>query len=95
MEKRHIVKDATEAFSSGQFRTALNLYLKAAEKYGPTLFEANIKFCKTRLADKQEVEPKQVTRPAITVEEQLAQTQELLEYYFIRSQELEYQLLAK
>lgn len=93
MEEQPIVKKAAQAFDLGHYKMALDLYKKASDVYGSTLFEANIALCKSRSSADTSEEDK--TRQPPTLKEQIENTQQLLEYYFTRSQELEHQLLDK
>lgn len=94
MDAQPIVKQATQAFATGRFDTALDLYKKAADTYGKALFEVNIALCQRRLKNTAP-QADGSSGQGITVEQQLQNTQQLLEYYFTRSQELEAQLLGK
>ncbi|WP_027331194.1 hypothetical protein [Marinimicrobium agarilyticum] len=94
MDAQPIVPQAVSAFYSGQYQTALDFYQRASERLGKTLFEANIALCQRRL--KNNATSNLIgSEEGISLEQQLQNTQELLEYYFNRSQELEYQLLDK
>jgi len=97
MDAQPIVKQATQAFTSGQFDTALDLYRKAANTYGEELFEVNIALCQRRLknAPAQVANTEMAQEHGVSLEQQLQRTQQLLEYYYTRSQELESQLLEK
>ncbi|WP_347331333.1 hypothetical protein [Marinimicrobium locisalis] len=48
-----IVKDAHSAYLQGRYDVAKTLYLKAGDRYGPSLFKANIELC-TRQARRSE-----------------------------------------
>lgn len=97
MDAQPVVKQATQAFAAGQYDKALDLYKKAANTYGKALFEVNIALCQRRLknaaAEVTNIDGAQ--GQDITLEQQLQNTQQLLEYYFTRSQELEQQLLDR
>jgi len=97
MDAQPIVKQAKQAFSAGQYDKALDLYKKAANTYGEALFEVNITLCERRLkgASFQTVGTEGGQGQPITLEQQLQSTQQLLEHYFTRSQELEQQLLDR
>ena len=92
MEK-DLVKRAHSAFNQGDYQSAIELYQQAANQYGQSLFNVNIKICEQRLQ-----KPGQVIKSApqsaenIPIAQQLAETQELLEHYYRRCQELEYRL---
>ncbi|MGP5191731.1 hypothetical protein [Vreelandella alkaliphila] len=92
MEK-DLVKRAHDAFHQGDYQRAIALYQQAAYQYGQNLFDVNIKICEQRLQKPGLVvknAPKSVE--SIAIAQQLAETQELLEYYYRRCQELEYRL---
>ena len=95
MDAQPIVKQAMQAFTAGQFDTALDLYKKAANTYGKALFEVNIALCQRRLKNSPASNTEATQGQGTTVEQQLRNTQQLLEYYFTLSQELEAQLLGK
>ena len=94
------IHKAAEHFSRGEFEAAHRLYLKAASQLGDGLVRANLLLCERRM--QQRARPHEaIPQPTPThsektdrskVEEQLAETQRLLEHYFNRCQELEYQL---
>lgn len=92
MEK-DLVKRAHDAFNQGDYQAAITLYQQAAYQYGQSLFDVNIRICEQRLQS-----PGRIIKSApkhsdvIPVAQQLAETQELLEYYYRRCQELEYRL---
>lgn len=92
MEK-DLVKLAHYAFNQGDYQSAKALYQKAASKYGHNLFDANIYLCDQRLRNQVKHDgatPK--LSEAIPASQQLEETQSLLEHYYRRCQELEYQL---
>ncbi|WP_434986166.1 hypothetical protein [Vreelandella zhaodongensis] len=92
MEK-NLVKRAHNAFNEGDYQHAIALYQQAAYQYGQHLFDVNIKICEQRLQKPGGIfksAPK--SGETIPVAQQLAETQELLEYYYRRCQELEYRL---
>lgn len=96
MDAQLIVKKAAQAFTSGQFDTALDLYKKAANTYGQAMFEVNITLCQRRLKNALAATHAEVSQEqGVSLEQQLQSTQQLLEYYYTRSQELESQLLDK
>ncbi|CAH1043982.1 hypothetical protein [Halomonas sp. TD01] len=92
MEK-DLVKRAHDAFNHGDYQDAITLYQQAAYQYGQSLFDVNIRICEQRLQKPGQL-MKRVPKSsdAIPVAQQLAETQELLEYYYRRCQELEYRL---
>ena len=57
------------------------------------VFGANIILCERRLARTVDIPKQEMSHP--TIEQQLVKTQQLLEHYFNRAQELEYQLVDK
>ncbi|MBB3142607.1 hypothetical protein [Halomonas organivorans] len=104
-----IVKKATSAFQKGDYRTARELYQQAADRYGHHLFSANLTLCERALKNGRPTSTGS-TKPVIlsalesqerhavkdsNIAEQLAETQSLLEHYFLRCQELEYQLVDR
>ncbi|MGP9658457.1 hypothetical protein ACT3S5_10485 [Halomonas sp. AOP31-B1-25] len=86
-----IVASASKHYLAGNYDEALRLYKQAAAAYGNTLFEANITLCEKRLKGGGSVNPVLPGSPAES--RQLIETQGLLEHYYRRCQELEYQLL--
>ncbi|ATH79327.1 hypothetical protein LG409_06165 [Halomonas sp. NyZ770] len=88
---QRIVASASKSFREGNYQEALNLYQKAATLYDSAFFSANIALCEQRI--KGEPEHKQVLAGSPAESRQLAETQSLLEHYYRRCQELEYQLL--
>ncbi|RUR27842.1 hypothetical protein ELY33_14720 [Vreelandella andesensis] len=92
MEK-DLVKRAHDAFNQGDYQHAITLYQQAAFQYGQHLFDINISICEQRLQKPNQViksAPK--SADAVPVAQQLVETQELLEHYYRRCQELEYRL---
>ena len=96
-----LVKQAADFLSAGNYIDAQRVYQQAGERYGYELFEANIKLCRkhidedfnvVRAAGKSPSKGRLQTVPA-AFEAQLKSMQEMLEYYYIRCQELEAQLL--
>lgn len=85
-----IVANAAKQYREGNYREALTLYQKAASAYGSALFNANIMLCEQRLKGNTQ---KTVLPGSPAESRQLNETQELLEYYYRRCQELEYKLL--
>lgn len=90
MEK-NLVKRAYEAFKLNNYSEALTLYQKAAVTYGGEFFKVNITLCEQRLKGSKSKDPVLPGSPAES--RQLNETQRLLEHYYCRCQELEYQLL--
>lgn len=92
MDKQSLTKRASEAFLKGNYSQALALYKEAADIYGESIFAVNIILCERKLARTLEIPAQKIYT---TIEQQLVKTQELLEHYFNRTQELEYQLIDK
>lgn len=99
-----IVKQAAQAFQQGDYRLAKQHYRQAAKRYGEHLFAANITLCER--AEARPLTPaikggitarahSHGTLPDGTSAQQLEETQQLLEHYFIRCQELEHRLLDR
>lgn len=98
--QQSIVKQATAHFRKGDYSRARVCYQKAGELYGTTLFANSIRLCELRMgtaAPKQAAKPNACAQSTATTdtETQLAETQSLLEHYYTRCQELEYQLLDR
>lgn len=92
MEK-DLVKRAHDAFKQNDYQNAITLYQQAAYQYGQSLFDVNIKICEQRLQKSgQVIQHAPKSAETIPIAQQLAETQELLEYYYRRCQELEYRL---
>lgn len=97
-----IVKQANTHFTKGDFERAKACYQQAAQVYGHRLFANSIRLCDLRL-NRPAVEPSVAELPAAPVPavvanesqavRQLEETQQLLEHYYTRCQELEYQLI--
>lgn len=96
-----IVKQAVQHFNKGEFLLARRCYQQAAAKYNHALFELGIKLCDSRLAADSfdfalnENQQSAGAQPGTDVERQLQQTQALLEHYYARCKELEYQLMDR
>lgn len=88
---QQVVAKASQSFRHGNYQEALTLYQKAATLYGSQLFSANITLCQQRLDTQHDKQPVLPGSPAES--RQLKETQGLLEHYYRRCQELEYQLL--
>lgn len=89
-----IVSNATNAFRSADYLTAKELYQQAASRYGQHLFAANITLCEHALQYGRK-DNSQLYVIDNNIDKQLTDTQCLLEHYFSRCQELEYQLLDR
>ena len=88
---QRIVANAAKYFREGNYQEALSLYQQAAKLYDTRFFRANIAVCQQRINGKK---PSDQVRQALPAESrQLKETQGLLEHYYRRCQELEYQLL--
>ncbi|NYS60328.1 hypothetical protein [Vreelandella salicampi] len=95
-----LVQRANSAFKKGDYRSAKALYQEAANQYGSQLFAANVAVCEKALAKGR---PKKINaaltpQPRLSndaISQQLSDTQQLLEHYYNRCQELEYQLIDK
>ena len=85
-----IVQQAMAHFKAGDYAQAKACYQQAADRYGAHLFAKNVQLCDLRLGNAQVAFG--VNSPEAV---QLEQTQALLEYYYTRCQELEYQLIDK
>lgn len=55
MSSVSLVKKAADCFKLGDYKTALGLYLRAANIYGEKLFQANIEICKRKLRNVAQV----------------------------------------
>lgn len=88
---QRIVANASKNFREGNYQEALNLYQQAATLYDSAFFSANIALCEQRI--KGELVYKQSLAGSPAESRQLVETQSLLEHYYRRCQELEYQLL--
>lgn len=85
-----IVQQAMAHFKAGDYAQAKTCYQQAADRYGAHLFAKNVQLCELRLGKTQVAAV--VHSPEAV---QLTQTQALLEHYYTRCQELEYQLIDK
>ena len=92
MEK-DLVKRAHDAFNQGEYQDAIVRYQQAAYQYGQHIFDINIRICEKRLQKPGQV-IKSAPKSAETtpIDQQLVETQELLEHYYRRCQELDYRL---
>ncbi len=102
-----IVKQATQHFQKGDYSRAKACYQKAGEVYGTALFANSIRLCELRMGKPlAQAVPKTLStnNPAVAssscaaepdTARQLQETQSLLEHYFTRCQELEYQLIDR
>lgn len=101
--QRTLVQQANRLFREGRYADAHPLYIKAAEQYGHKNFKANLILCEKRQSSDFKPAGKDKTENALNVfttnsvsestNEQLINTQKLLEYYFKRCEELKYQLM--
>jgi hypothetical protein len=99
------IKQANQAFKKGDYTKALELYQQLSHTMDVSLFNINIQLCQKRLSNS----PQPVSKSLSTIPSsqatsdigvtkqnsttQLIQTQALLEHYFTKAQQLEYQLL--
>jgi len=96
-----IIKQATQHFRKGDYQRAKVCYQQAGELYGRNLFANSVRLCELRMgkpAPASTPKPAATARPSSAssvTEQQLADTQNLLEHYYTRCQELEYQLLDR
>jgi len=105
--QQSIVKQATQHFRKGDYQRAKACYQQAGQLYGANLFANSVRLCELRMGKTMSVTApasnsgtavaaKTPSAPAHTAtEQQLSETQHLLEHYFNRCQELEYQLLDR
>jgi len=105
--QQSVVKQATQHFKKGDYSRAKACYQKAGELYGTPLFANSIRLCELRMSKPRAQTPggviaapgpasqaaPQASNPG--AERQLQETQRLLEHYYTRCQELEYQLLDR
>lgn len=98
-----IVKQAVACFKQGDFSQAKRLYQQAADQYGPRLFANNIRLCELRIGQPAANQPliEATAKSAVTnnsaedLSRQLAETQTLLEHYYTKCQQMEYQLMDR
>lgn len=98
-----IVRRAVTLFKEGDFKQAKSLYQQAADQYGSQLFANNIRLCELRMAqpavNQKRVKPREPNGNASgdtsELSRQLDETQKLLEYYYTRAREMEYQLMDR
>lgn len=98
-----ILTKAADAFQRGDYEQAREYYKQASTRFGEGLFAESIALCDRRLsrgAPNDDATPEPVhpdeshaTPGGSRIAEQLQETQALLEKYYSRCQELEYQLL--
>ncbi|MCG7577209.1 MULTISPECIES: hypothetical protein [unclassified Halomonas] len=93
-----LVKQAMLAFRQGNYAAAKVLYQKAAQQYGEHLFKANLYLCDKYAGSGSKMlaeTPESAAQLAGQAQQQLQETQQLLEHYYQRCQELEYQRLER
>lgn len=92
---QRIVANAAKYFREGNYQEALSLYQQAAKYYDARFFSANIALCQWRINGTRPAESIVPGSPAESrrLSKQLDETQGLLERYYRRCQELEYQLM--
>ncbi|MDK9687565.1 hypothetical protein [Halomonas sp. LC1] len=93
-----MVKQAMQAFRQGNYAAAKVLYQKAAKQYGAHLFKANLYLCDKYAGSGSKgltTMPETTAGQVEQTQSQLQETQQLLEHYYQRCQELEYQRLER
>lgn len=96
-----IVRRAVTLFKEGDFKQAKSLYQQAASEYGSRLFANNIRLCELRMGQPAANQPLEVNQPVASggdvpeLARQLDETQKLLEHYYTRCREMEYQLMDR
>jgi hypothetical protein len=101
--QQSIVKQATQHFQNGDYKRAKATYQQAGQRYGSALFANSIRLCELRMRTpgagvgmSTNVTAKHTAAPSqLNAGQQLEKTQKLLEHYYTRCQELEYQLLDR
>lgn len=100
-----LVKEAHSLFSAGEFKQAKSLYQQLSDMLGKGLFDFNIRLCDNKLAGSELTMPVTSTKsvtdlanvqsdiPLKQLEQQLNITQQQLEYYYQRCQELSLRLM--
>ncbi|MBL1377755.1 hypothetical protein [Zobellella iuensis] len=90
------VAQAAQHYRQGDFEQALHCYQQAADKYGQHLFKANLQLCQQKLDGRNtSASIPMLPNSENNIALQLKHTQQLLEHYYNRTQELEYQLLDR
>lgn len=91
-----LVRRARAAFEASDYSLAKSLYQQAEDKYGEGFFKANLVICENRIKRQSRVDESDDVakegKPRHRIEQQLSDTQALLEHYYRRCQEFEYQL---
>lgn len=87
MKEINPIQQAVMHFRNGDFQQAKQHYEQAAQLYGAALFEGSIRLCESKLGTLT------VSKTSVSVADQLAQTQQLLEDYYQRYQALRFQLV--
>ena len=101
--QKQVLAKAAESFKKGDYKQAKQLYQQASAHFGQNLFAESITLCDRRLdrmgnsneSDQQNsTEPETASQnsatPDKTIDQQLRDTQALLEKYYLRCQELEH-----
>lgn len=97
-----IVRQAVSHFKNGDFQRAKACYQQAAREYGDHLFANSIRLCELRmgmpaanvaLASASAISDSHPAGNQTGTARQLEETQKLLEHYYTRCQELEYQVM--
>lgn len=93
-----LVKKAAAHFRDANYQDAKTCYEMAARKYGKHLFAYNIRLCDLRMGRSEPIPfapPGSKSDENSDLTRQLEETQRLLEHYYARCKELEYQLIDK
>ncbi|MDR7119296.1 hypothetical protein [Rheinheimera soli] len=96
-----LVKKAYDLYHAGEFKQAKSVYQQLSDSLGRGLFDINMRLCDDRMSLSQqisegsciELEKNEQNSKVMQLEQQLAVTQQQLEYYYQRSQELALRLL--
>ena len=86
-----IVCEANRLFRASEYVEARKLYERAAMRYGHELFEANRILCEQAINGDEPIQTKGMPEHPRDLQEQLDETQKLLEHYFQRCETLEHQ----
>lgn len=87
--EERIVREANRLFQVGDYAAAKQYYERAAMRYGHDLFRVNRMLCDAAIAGDEPARVQPDQAPASTIQQQLDETQRLLEYYFQRCETLE------
>lgn len=87
-----LVRKAHHLFLTGEYEQAKKIYTQLTEQYGQGLFDANIKLCVAR-SDNQSARYSELNlhnqAERIQLQQQLQQTQQQLELYYQKYQDLQ------